>query len=149
MANDGEHYPDVGPRLVAKEQQHEELMYDNKYAERFCRLQGQAQVMAEAFNRRVRGGAHLQLNFVQCFVYTVRDSRWPGGEAQFLAEHYLEGKFIKFNNNAGAVNPVAVASQRRKAAPVHFALDEIGSPCALCSAGPWGRRRVAGAAQSF
>jgi hypothetical protein len=135
VANDGEHFPDVGPRLVAKEQQHVELMKDNKYAERFCRLQGQAQVMAQAFNRRVRGGAHLQLNFVQCFVYTVRDPRWPGGEAQFLAEHYLEGKFIKFNNNAGAVNPLAVAPQRRKAAPVHFALDEIGAPSALVKIG--------------
>ncbi|KAJ1495216.1 kinase-like domain-containing protein [Baffinella frigidus] len=108
-------------------------MKDKEFHTNFCRCQGQAQALADNFNRRVRGGPNLQINFLSCCVYTVKDDRWPGGEAQFLAEPFLEGEFIKFNNNGGAVNkwgaarPVS-ALQRPPAALAgpRFDLDEIG-----------------------
>jgi hypothetical protein len=45
--------------------------------------------------------------FVECVVYHVRDARYPGGSVRVLAEPELEGRFTKWNNNAGAVRPAA------------------------------------------
>ena len=43
------------------------------------------------------------MTFLDCVVYHVRDARYPGGSVRVLAEPELEGRFTKWNNNAGAV----------------------------------------------
>ncbi len=67
--------------------------------------QAEAQALAVSFNRRVSGPAAWAVSFLDCVVFHVRDSRYPGGSVRVLAEQELEGRFTKWNNNAGAVRP--------------------------------------------
>ncbi len=67
----------------------------------------EAQVLATLFTRRVAGPPAWAVGFVECVVYHVRDARYPGGSVRVLAEPELEGRFTKWNNNAGAVRRAA------------------------------------------
>eukprot|EP00798_Chlamydomonas_sp_ICE-L_P022991 gene22991-30179_t len=95
----------VGPKLVAKQTRHQELMHDVEFHRKFCRTQGEAEELAVMFNRRLALGKEWQLHFLECFVYTVRDYRYQfnSGLMDVLVEQELEGKFTKWNNNAGGV----------------------------------------------
>eukprot|EP00798_Chlamydomonas_sp_ICE-L_P022996 gene22996-30184_t len=94
----------VGPSLVAKQTIHNEYMGDGKFHKTFCRTQGEAEQLAVMFNRRLAGGKEWQLHFLPCFLYTVRDPRYGNyGLVDILVEQELEGKFTKWNNNAGGV----------------------------------------------
>eukprot|EP00798_Chlamydomonas_sp_ICE-L_P013595 gene13595-19468_t len=95
----------VGPKLVAKQTRHQELMHDVEFHRKFCRTQGEAEELAVMFNRRLALGKEWQLHFLACFVYTVRDYRYQlnRGRMDVLVEQELEGKFTKWNNNAGGV----------------------------------------------
>ena len=46
-----------------------------------------------------------QVSFIDCCIYEVLDDTlgYPGGRAWILAEPELEGRFTKYNNNAGSV----------------------------------------------
>eukprot|EP00798_Chlamydomonas_sp_ICE-L_P022993 gene22993-30181_t len=95
----------VGPKLVAKSSIHQEHVYDVEFHRKFCRTQGEAEELAVMFNRRLALGKEWQLHFLACFVYTVRDYRFEqnSGRIDVLVEQELEGKFTKWNNNAGGV----------------------------------------------
>jgi hypothetical protein len=97
----------LGPRLVAKQTRFEELMRAADFHTAFCRVQGEAQVLAALFTRRAAGPPAWAVGLVECVVYHVRDARYPGGSVRVLAEPELEGRFTKWNNNAGAVRPAA------------------------------------------
>jgi len=96
-----------GIKMVAKEAKHRENL-GRKFQESLARVQAEAAEIARAFNRRVRGPAELQLNFVEADIYKCYDSGYPNGEAWVLVEAELEGRFTKWNNNNGLVfNPFA------------------------------------------
>eukprot|EP00961_Rhodomonas_salina_P249974 3378715-Rhodomonas_salina.3 len=105
----------LGPKLIAKETKFQELMEDFNFHNTFCRVQGQAQVLADLFNRRTQRRPELSISFLECCVFEVRDDRWPNGVARILAEMELEGRWMKWNNNAGIriqiVVPDAVAGR--------------------------------------
>ncbi|GIL85914.1 hypothetical protein Vretimale_8980 [Volvox reticuliferus] len=96
----------VGPRLVAKSTRFNEYLQTEEFHRDFCRTQGEAEELAQLFNRRLRGGPEWQLHFLPCFVYTIKDGgRYSGrrGVLEILVEEELEGKFTKWNNNTGGV----------------------------------------------
>ncbi|GLC46882.1 hypothetical protein PLESTB_000663900 [Pleodorina starrii] len=95
----------VGPRLVAKTSRYTQHLDDKEFHLDFCRTQGEAEELAQLFNRRLAGGPDWQVHFLPCFVYTIRDGmRYSkSGVLDILVEQELEGKFTKWNNNAGGV----------------------------------------------
>ncbi|KAG2455009.1 hypothetical protein HYH02_000834 [Chlamydomonas schloesseri] len=96
----------VGPRLVAKQSRHEEQVFDPKFHRTFCRTQGEAAELAALFNRRLGLGPAWQVTFLSCYVYKIIDGYYAyskGGQLEILVEEELEGKFTKWNNNAGGV----------------------------------------------
>lgn len=104
----------VGPKLVAKTPLHEEELSDPSFHKRFCKAQEKAQAHALLFNRRVQGmetKPALDLRFVECSVFTVRDWQlaWHSqeGHVDFSAEPELEGRFRKFTTNWGCPQPPA------------------------------------------
>ncbi|PNW88703.1 hypothetical protein CHLRE_01g040950v5 [Chlamydomonas reinhardtii] len=107
----------IGPRLVAKQTRHQERVHDPKFHRTFCRTQGEAAELASLFNRRLRGGPAWQVHFLPCYVYKIADGYYSygsGGVMEVLVEEELEGKFTKWNNNAGGV-----AAGRTGAAGAH------------------------------
>mmetsp|Transcript_3235 Transcript_3235/g.7530 ORF Transcript_3235/g.7530 Transcript_3235/m.7530 type:complete len:195 (+) Transcript_3235:1019-1603(+) len=75
-----------------------------------CKVQAEAQELAMRFNRRVSqtfggGGAQgeWQVNFADTWIYEVLDDFYEQGRGWILAEPELEGKFTKWNNNAGGL----------------------------------------------
>ncbi|KAG2448498.1 hypothetical protein HYH02_006389 [Chlamydomonas schloesseri] len=96
----------VGPRLVAKQSRHQEHLFDPRFHRTFCRTQGEAAELAALFNRRLGLGPAWQVHFLPCYVYRVLDGYYAysaGGQLEILVEQELEGKFTKWNNNAGGV----------------------------------------------
>ncbi|GIL64651.1 hypothetical protein Vafri_18557 [Volvox africanus] len=96
----------VGPHLVAKSTRFNEHLQTEEFHRDFCRTQGEAEELAKLFNRRLGAGPEWQLHFLPCFVYTIKDGgRYSGrrGTLEILVEEELEGKFTKWNNNAGGV----------------------------------------------
>ncbi|KAG2454441.1 hypothetical protein HYH02_001460 [Chlamydomonas schloesseri] len=96
----------VGPRLVAKQSRHEESLYDRKFNRTFCRMQSEAAELAALFNRRLGRGPAWQVYFLPCHVYTIVDDYYTyaeDGVMEILVEQELEGRYIKWNNNAGGV----------------------------------------------
>ncbi|KAG2448501.1 hypothetical protein HYH02_006392 [Chlamydomonas schloesseri] len=96
----------VGPRLVAKQSRHQEHLFDPRFHRTFCRTQGEAAELAALFNRRLGLGPAWQVHFLPCYVYKIVDDRYSyaeGGQLEILVEEELEGKFTKWNNNAGGV----------------------------------------------
>ncbi|KXZ45262.1 hypothetical protein GPECTOR_56g358 [Gonium pectorale] len=93
----------VGPRLVAKETRYTEHLRSKAYYPTLCRLQGEAEELAQLFNRRLRGGSECQVRFLPCYVFTLRDPRYPTGKGEIVVEEELEGVYTKWNDNAGRV----------------------------------------------
>jgi len=90
----------VGERLVAKETLYEQEMMSPDFHNRFAKQQAEAEEMAALFNARVSGRPEECIHFVSCSVYHVYDAVY-NCEYWVLAEAELEGKFTKYNNNAG------------------------------------------------
>ena len=95
----------VGNWLVTKQSRYEELLFDLDFHRTFCRLHSEAQLVAEAFNSRVvaagvPSAAAMCVRFVQCAVYQLEHE---GRTLRVLAEPELEGRYLKYNNNNGAV----------------------------------------------
>ncbi|KXZ55301.1 hypothetical protein GPECTOR_3g436 [Gonium pectorale] len=102
----------VGPRLVAKDTRHTEHLGCEKFHRTFCRTQGEAEELAQLFNRRLRGGPDWQIRFLPCYVFTLLDKRYPTGKGDILVEEELEGVFTKWNDNAGRVAQSATTAAR-------------------------------------
>ena len=93
-----------GLRLVCKEAKDKENFNKGKdFLEPFARIQTDAAALADVFNHRVRGPRHWNISFLPVSLYLLVDENYPKEEAWVLAEPELEGKFTKWNNNAGAV----------------------------------------------
>ena len=60
-----------------------------------CRLRaGEAEKLAQRFNRRLKGGPEWRVRFLPRFVYSVVDS--ARGVVNILVEEELEGKSTKW-----------------------------------------------------
>jgi len=105
----------VGDQLTAKQPKHVEHVNDQDFMRRFCRVQAKAQELAVNFNRRINGKGAWHINFVKCYIYTLKDlNLWEKGTGTVLAEAYLEGKFVKWNSNGGYVKPLSAAAPSSK-----------------------------------
>jgi len=93
----------VGPMLVAKEPKHEELLDNKDFYTKSCRIQGEAEALAQLFNRRLNLGPAFSISFVQCYLWQTPDLRKASGVGLCKVEQELTGKFRKWNNNAGHV----------------------------------------------
>jgi hypothetical protein len=100
---DGLDHEAVGGRLVAKETLYEEQLISAKFHKTMAKTQAEAELLAVSFNARARRGPSQQLHFVDTVIYEVRDATYAEGRAWILAEPELEGTFVKWNNNVGAV----------------------------------------------
>ena len=88
-----------GLRLVCKEAKDVQNWEAGlEFHQTFARIQTDAAVLAEKFNRRVRGPNHWQLSFLPVSIYLCADETYPNSEAWVLVEPELEGKFTKWNN---------------------------------------------------
>ena len=92
----------VGPALVAKESWHADKL-DKSFHKTFSRTQAGAEKFAKVFNSMLRGPDEWQIHFVPCVVYKVKDDNYAAGNSYALVEQHLEGRFTKWNNNAGKV----------------------------------------------
>jgi hypothetical protein len=105
----------IGKLLVAKETkgriENEKKKYE--FHEQFCRIQTTAAELASRFNRAVSITPLLRplntddptlpkISFVKCSVYGY--TKIDGIPAGILVEHFLKGKFTKYNGNDGYVN---------------------------------------------
>ena len=60
---------------------------------------GEAEELAQLFNRRLQGGPSWNVAFLPCWVYSMIDERYAygnRGEVDVLVEHELEGQFTKW-----------------------------------------------------
>mmetsp|Transcript_41452 Transcript_41452/g.100156 ORF Transcript_41452/g.100156 Transcript_41452/m.100156 type:complete len:676 (+) Transcript_41452:109-2136(+) len=113
----------VGNQLTAKDPKHQENVNDPKFLRNFCRVQAKAQALAVNFNRRVQGKSAWQISFVECYIYTLTEwGVWEDGTGSVLVEPFLEGRFVKWNSNAGYVKP----SQAPRQAGAGAARNDIG-----------------------
>jgi hypothetical protein len=58
--------------------------------------------IAYDFNNRIVGivpNTKLLLNFIHCYIYEILDEGHP--YKYYTAENYIEGNYVKYNNNAG------------------------------------------------
>ena len=109
--------------MITKLSKYEEHLFDLEFHKTFCRLDAEAQAQALSFNQQVDGVSpttQFDVNFVDCFVYRVPNPFSEGvGSVKWLhvlVEPELEGKYIKWNNNAGAVRPVPESHGQRERA---------------------------------
>ncbi|KAG2501020.1 hypothetical protein HYH03_000840 [Edaphochlamys debaryana] len=106
VSHDGYSALAVGPRLVAKSTRYQQHMRSADFHKTFCKTQGEAEELAQLFNRRLQGLPEWQVRFLPCYVYTIVDqylSAAASGVLDVLVEEELEGQFVKWNNNAGGV----------------------------------------------
>jgi hypothetical protein len=120
----------AGRWLITKLSKYEEHLFDLEFVKTFCRLDAEAQAQALSFNQQVDGVSpttQFDVNFVDCFVYRVPN---PFDESvqwlHVLVEPGLEGKYIKWNNNAGGVRAVPESHGLRERAT-----RALGNRCVL------------------
>ena len=91
--------------MVCKEGKNEENL-TCKYHEEYLRIQSDAAALAVNFNRRVCGLPEWHVSFLTCHIYNCKDYTWDytDGQVWLLVEPELDGKFTKWNNNAGGVS---------------------------------------------
>lgn len=98
-----------GLRLVAKEAKDVENYHQGqKWHEQFARTQLIAATLAKAFTKRLPSSLHRgewTVTFIKTSIYGCLDSTYKhtNGQAWVLVEQELDGKFTKWNNNAGIV----------------------------------------------
>ena len=95
-----------GMRLVAKEAKDtENWQLGREFHETFARVQRDAAILANEFNRRNPvQRAEFNISFLPTNLYQCYDVNYPKAEAWVLVEPELDGRFTKWNNNAGAVS---------------------------------------------
>ncbi len=59
---------------------------------------GEAEDLAQLFNRRLAGGPEMHVRFLPCHVYTIYEPRYGNkdGFMEILVEEELEGHFTKW-----------------------------------------------------
>jgi len=96
-----------GLRLVCKEAKDmENLNLGRNFHETFARVQSDAAALAHAFNIKcadVYGRDEWAVSYIPTNLYQVYDVTYKDNVAWVLVEPELDGKFTKWNNNAGAV----------------------------------------------
>ena len=104
-----------GMRLICKEAKDvETLKLGRDFHERFARVQHDAAILAMQFNRRMPtpkpewNVSYLPTSIYGCY-HGIDHWGYPEGKIWVLVEAELEGKFTKWNNNAGAVRGPAAA----------------------------------------
>lgn len=104
---DGRRFAAAGFPLVGKETLFREELKDARFHKRVARCHSEGNELAQRFNARIEkafpGRAEFKLRYSECWIYTVRDPAYAGGTAWILAEPRLEGKWAKWNNNAGKI----------------------------------------------
>ena len=115
---EGIHAEKCGETLVAKETLYSEQLRDNSFHTNMCKVQAEAQELAELFNARLGEAADCQVNFVDLWIYEVLDPYYESGRAWILAEPELEGKFMKWNNNAGSIRATHAQRERSRSRSV-------------------------------
>ena len=95
-----------GLRLVAKEAKDQEnWVLGCDFHTTFARVQYDARLLALQFNSKCSSVFRRQewnVNFLQTHIYHCYDRNYPKEQAWVLVEPELDGKFTKWNNNAGA-----------------------------------------------
>jgi hypothetical protein len=105
-------------RLVAKEAKDEENYHrGRKFHEILARIQTDAANLAKIFSSRLPSPRReWTVTFLDTFIYGMYDDDYPHGQAWILVEPELDGKFTKWNNNAGDVRrPTKNKKQESKA----------------------------------
>eukprot|EP00958_Prasinococcus_capsulatus_P014876 scaffold1565_cov215-Prasinococcus_capsulatus_cf.AAC.2 len=100
------HREPIWPLLVVKEPLRVEDVQDPYFQESYCTRQAHAARYASRFNRAVQGKPSWNVHFVPCWMYEADDPKrysQASGVAKFVGEERLEGRFLKWNNNAGHV----------------------------------------------
>jgi hypothetical protein len=107
----------MGLRLVAKEAKDKEnLELGRAFHEVFARVQTDAAALAVQFNQRcaaVFRREEWSVTFLPTNLYECYDVNYKDQQAWVLVEPELDGKFTKWNNNAGAVRTGGPASPSR------------------------------------
>lgn len=98
----------TGNWLVAKVTIHEHQLKDASFHKRTARMHAAAAKFAELFNGRVKRivqSTSYKISFVSVHIYEVVDHQFGNkyGRARISIEDSLEGRFRKWNNNAGGV----------------------------------------------
>jgi len=102
-----------GLRMVAKEaKDNENLFLGRAFHETFARVQSDAAMLANAFSKRLALYARDEwaVSFLPTNLYHCFDPNYNDCQAWVLVEPELDGKFTKWNNNAGAVRAVPPSS---------------------------------------
>jgi hypothetical protein len=94
-----------GLRLVAKEARDLENHHrGRKFHETFARIQLDAAKLAEGFTKSLpHVRSDWNVSFIPTTIYGCYDGNYVNDQAWILVEPELDGKFTKWNNNAGAV----------------------------------------------
>jgi hypothetical protein len=94
-----------GLRLVAKEAKDvENLHLGRAFHETFARVQHDAAMAALQFNQRMPvRRPEFNISFLPTSLYHCLDVNYKDNAAWVLVEQELDGKFTKWNNNAGAI----------------------------------------------
>lgn len=95
-----------GLRLVAKEAKDVENHHQGrKWHEKFARTQLIAATLAKAFTKRLPNPYRREwtVTFIKTTIYGCVDLTYENYQAWVLVEPELDGKFLKWNNNAGLV----------------------------------------------
>ena len=109
-----------GLRLVAKEAKDEEnLERGRKFHETFARIQNDAAGLALAFNKTLpqHRPSEWNVSFLKTFIYGCIEPnhQYKDDRAWVLVEEELEGRFTKWNNNAGAVKSWSACKNKASA----------------------------------
>ena len=109
----------TGLRLVAKEAKDiENHSRGFKFHETFARIQSDAAELAQHFVQSLPSHrADWNLTFLQTYIYTCYDEDYKDSTAWVLVEPELDGKFTKWNNNAGAVRGKTRATTSGQSGP--------------------------------
>lgn len=104
----------LGLRLVAKEAKNVENLHQGRsFHERFARVQLDAAGLADQFSQELpKPQPEWKVPFLPTYIYGCHDVNYKNAEAWVLVEPELDGKFTKWNNNAGAVrDPTAAEAE--------------------------------------
>lgn len=100
-------YVAAGYPLVGKETLFQEEMVDARFHKNVAKIHGEGNALARKFNERLAkiypNRPDFKVCFSECWVYTVKDPQTQTGTIWILAEPRLDGRWFKWNNNAGLV----------------------------------------------
>lgn len=92
---------------------------------KFLQMHSLAAECAKAFNKELGKGSVHKISFVDAYVYLLL-----GGDRSiqrcYNAEQYLEGQYVKYNNNNGDISPSDDYQNRLAQAFSHFSYEQSG-----------------------